>query len=413
MYEPETKPWTIGVTVRGFYDDNINSWANDSVLPPGYDRSSIGYEISPSILLDWKLDQTTIALGYTYSYKYFENKPVFNTDHVDQSHNFTASLAHNFNERTSLSVHDSFVIGQEPDLLRAGNTFSTFQRVSGDNIRNYGSIALDGKITPLIGYEVGYANAFYHYQDEDSLVDAGGNLIAASTGALMNRMEHNIHLDSRWQLQPDTVGVLGYNFREADYLADQPIGVTSDGLLMSDARNSRSHVIYAGADHTFRPDLTGSLRAGAQFVDYYNDPTADTDVSPYVQASLRYIYMPESYFEAGVTYDHSATDIVGTDPTQRGFTTDAESFVVWVNLKHRITANLYANLNGQYQNSKFQNGIYDSEKENFYLAGVNLEYRFTRNFSAHAGYNYDNLDSDINGRSFDRNRVYIGATASY
>jgi hypothetical protein len=30
----------------------------------------------------------------------------------------------------------------------------------------------------------------------------------------------------------------------------------------------------------------------------------------------------------------------------------------------------------------------------------------------HGGYNYDNLDSDI-GRSFDRNRVYFGVTATY
>ena len=31
----------------------------------------------------------------------------------------------------SISVKDSFVIGQEPDLLRAGNTFTTFQRYFG------------------------------------------------------------------------------------------------------------------------------------------------------------------------------------------------------------------------------------------------------------------------------------------
>jgi hypothetical protein len=34
------------------------------------------------------------------------------------------------------------------------------------------------------------------------------------------------------------------------------------------------------------------------------------------------------------------------------------------------------------------------------------------NFSAEAGYNYDNLHSDVFS-NYDRNRVYIGVTGSY
>jgi hypothetical protein len=49
----------------------------------------------------------------------------------------------------------------------------------------------------------------------------------------------------------------------------------------------------------------------------------------------------------------------------------------------------------------------------FYLLGLNLEYRFNSNFSADVGYNYDRLESDLGGRSFDRNRVYLGITATY
>jgi len=45
--------------------------------------------------------------------------------------------------------------------------------------------------------------------------------------------------------------------------------------------------------------------------------------------------------------------------------------------------------------------------------GLNLEYRFNPHLSAEAGYNYDRLDSDLQTRGFDRNRVYIGVKASY
>ena len=56
---------------------------------------------------------------------------------------------------------------------------------------------------------------------------------------------------------------------------------------------------------------------------------------------------------------------------------------------------------------------FDGDADLFYVVGVNLEYRFNRNFLANIGYNWDKLDSDIPDRTFDRNRVYIGVTASY
>jgi len=65
----------------------------------------------------------------------------------------------------------------------------------------------------------------------------------------------------------------------------------------------------------------------------------------------------------------------------------------------------------------YNGGSLDGESEQFWMAGLNLEYRFNPNFSAHVGYSYDRLGSDIlwnpadaNSRrsQFDRNRVYIG-----
>jgi hypothetical protein len=226
-------------------------------------------------------------------------------------------------------------------------------------------------------------------------------------------MEHNVHLDSRWQLQPQMVGILGYNYREFDYTADELLGFAGPTLsdaVYSDSRNLRSHMGYVGVDYTFRPELTGSLRGGAQFTDYYNDSYLDNSVSPYVKASLRYAYMPESFAELGFTYDRNATDIVGASAD--GFTADAESAVAYLNLRHRIASNLFGGVQGQYQHSTYYGGAFDDNVEQFFLIGVNLEYQINRYLSAHVGYNYDKLDSDI-GRTFDRNRVYFGVTASY
>jgi hypothetical protein len=75
--------------------------------------------------------------------------------------------------------------------------------------------------------------------------------------------------------------------------------------------------------------------------------------------------------------------------------------------------NLFGSLVGTYQHSTFSGGAFDNETDNFYLVGLNFEYRFNPHLSAHAGYNYDRLNSDIAGRGFARNRVYIGVTAAY
>ena len=70
-------------------------------------------------------------------------------------------------------------------------------------------------------------------------------------------------------------------------------------------------------------------------------------------------------------------------------------------------------ITGQFQNSVISGGVFNDVAERYYLVGLNVEYRFNPHLSAHVGYNYDKLDSDIFNRSFDRNRVYAGVTATY
>jgi len=396
-----SKPWSVSATLRGFYDDNVSCIPDDYVIPSGEDEDSFGFEISPSAQFRWDRDQTSISLGYTYSYKYYDSRPIGMDDHDDQNHNFNAALSHAFSERYQLQVVDSFVIGQEPDMLRAGSTFNTFQRISGDNIRNYGSIAFNAELSEQFGMEVAYANGYYNY--DDSNVDYGYS-------ALLDRLEHAIRLDGKWKATERTTGVLGYTFGMTDYTADQLIDPYSD--YTSDVRNSRSHYVYVGADHAFAPDLQGSLRVGGRYIDFYNDPTGEDNITPYVRGSLRYFYGTENYLEGGFSYDRSATDVARGSFANGAPTLDADTGTIFANLYHKLTPKLGGTVTAQFQNSEFNKGYYDGDSEQMYLIGLELEYRFNQYLAAHAGYNYDHLESDI-GRTFDRNRVYVGVTASY
>ena len=416
-----SKPWSVSATLRGFYDDNTATIPDGVSLPPGEKKQTFGYEVEPQAALVWAAEQTSVNLGVLYSLKYYENRPPGSADHIDQSVTFNAGVSHDFSERLKARVNDSFVLGQEPDLLRAGNAFSTFQRVDGDNIRNYGSIGGDFQLGPKFGIGAGYDNAYYDYKDTGETLSSTLDIIPSLAG-LLNRIENRFHVEGLYQIQPETKALIGYQFTDIDYTGDEYIAGNvlfpffGGPLVKSDVRNSRQHTGYLGVIHNFTPDLSGSLRAGVSSTEYYNDDSADNEITPYVNLSLRYTYMPQSYVEGGFSYDRNATDVVGLLAISGGsssLTLDAESAVVYATVNHRITPQLFARATGQFQNSKYNGGAADGKSDNFFLAGVELEYRINRWIAAHAGYNFDRLDSDLPVRSFSRNRVYIGVTASY
>lgn len=317
-------------------------------------------------------------------------------------------------------MRDSFAIGQEPDLLRAGNTYNTYQRISGDNLRNYGSIDLLAQLTPEFGLDLGYANTFYSYAD-NQYIAGPGPAIQPSNSGLLDELESKVHLDGRYQLQPQTVGIIGTQFRDTRYIGNQPIAFDLRHLQFesSDSRNVRSYYGYVGLDHNFRPDLTGSVRVGGYYNDYYKAPNNQNGASPYAMASLQYSYLPESYLQVGASYDYSTSSAFQAS-ANGDLTLNAESATVYATIKHRITPKLYGSILAQFQNSTYYGGAIDGNTDQDHVVGLNLQYRFTPNFSAEVGYDYDRLESNNvnyfgapgNG-GYDRNRVYIGVTGSY
>jgi hypothetical protein len=424
-----TKPWSLSATLRGFYDDNTSTLPKDTPVPAGEHKDSFGFEVAPSAALVWSVQQTTVNIGMLYSLKYFDNKPIGQTDHTSQAFTFNAGLTHSFNERIKMDVSDAFVIGQEPDVLRAGATFPTFQRVNGDNIVNHGTIGLEADLTPQIGIGAGYDNAFFDYKNTGPVAIAStlspplGVGVQPSLSGALDRIESRAHLEGFYHFQPETKGIIGYQFTQISYTSDELIGgdVTSfdpttgaitgvDNPIFSSYRNSRQHTFYVGGEHKFLPELSGSVRVGASYTDFYNS-TQSSQWSPYVLGNLTYHYMPDCHVDVGFSYDRSASDVVASGLGTA--TLDSQAAVVFVDLVHKITPYLYGSLLAQFQNSDYYGGFYDNQSEQYYLLGLDLEYRFNQYFSAHAGYNYDNLQSDIPGRQFDRNRVYIGVTATY
>jgi uncharacterized protein (PEP-CTERM system associated) len=225
---------------------------------------------------------------------------------------------------------------------------------------------------------------------------------------LLDRLEHLIHLDGRYQFCPTLVGLVGYSFRLATYTGDELLFPGSN--LKSDDRDYYSHYLYAGVDYDLSTKLRATVRLGGQFTDYAE--ANESQVSPYADASLTYLFCPRSSVAVGVRHDRHATDVVSPDAGGNP-TLDAEATVVYLTLTHQITSKLVGSLMGQYQTSEFNDGRNDGGVEDLFLMGANLSYSFSRHFSGEAGYNYDFLSSDAPGRDYHRSRVYLGLRAAY
>ena len=421
MESPAAKWWNVQATVRGFYDDNINTTPDKKDQDPGLPvvpkTHAWGFEVSPKVGVAWGNDQTSLTADYKYSFLYYDHRPAGNSQKYDQNHIFNLMVNHAFNERYAIHVHDSFTIGQEPDALRRDGAFYTPFRVSGDNKVNVGGIVFNAELTPLLGLELGYENAWFDYADKfnsnSPKNNDGVNFIGSNSG-LLDRIEQTPHLALQWHAMPDTTASLGYRFTQINYTADEIIGGPIAGPNpKSDIRDNRGHTLYVGLDHKFNPDFYGSIEAGGTYYDYYN--IHETAWGPYARLSLTYVYMQDSSVQLGFQEGRAATDVLGPADTVGDIVRDAETSVVFANVRQRIIPNLFANLLGTFQNQDFKGGgsDFNGKSEQFYEFGANLEYQFNHHLSAQVGYDFDKLKSDIPFRSYDRNKVYIGATASY
>src|SRR5690348_16240618 len=157
-----SKIWSASGTLRGFYDDNYTT------SPSGQARSSIGFEVSPEIDLNVALQQTELGLRYTYGLYYYQDRQNRGENPVDQTHQFDLWVDHAFNQRWQAKAMDSFVVGQEPELIDP-NT-SVAQRTDGSNIRNTATIDLNTVWTRLFSTKLTYQNTFFDYDNSGTTI---------------------------------------------------------------------------------------------------------------------------------------------------------------------------------------------------------------------------------------------------
>ena len=422
------KAWNMGATLRGFYDDNYDTLTHS--------KGSFGVEVSPNISINLPLRQTDFGMRYTYGLYYYQDRQDIGVNAIDQTHQFELWLDHKFNTRWHLNATDAFAVGQEPELLQSGA--SQPYRINGNNIANHANISLETQWTHMFNTSLHYGNAFYDYDSSGATVNAttltytpptinvvrgnGYQSVTPSLAGLLNRDEQNLGIDFQWVLSKTTTFFVGYNFSLVNYTGNEAIaaynfldngGNPSSLIYHSDSRDSMSHYLYVGLQHQFTANIGGTVRAGANYTDDFNDPLSDsTQVSPYVDLSINYTYVPGSYVQLGLTHDINSTQVASVNQNSGSLTSYQESTVLYASINHKFTPDLIGTIIGRFQNSQYVGGANDNSNEQDYGVGVNLHYQINRYFSTEIGYNYDNFVSSVQ-TAYERNRVYLGVSATY
>jgi len=400
----QSKPWTIGLALKGFYDDNYTT------SPDSRARESFGLSVSPYAALNKVMDQTLISLSYKYELRWYEDRPENEADHIQLA---KLRVNHAFSERFVVDFSDKFIYAQEGTVETDTVTTPTVLMTDADYVRNVAGLGVTAGLTEKVGLAVSYENQIYDYEQ-----DSGNN----NRSAMMDRMEHLAGLEGQIKLRPETMALVGYRYGIVDHTRDSVIYVPQEVLpglwvntpFENEVRDVNTHYLFAGLEHAFNPQLQADLRLGAMINDYPNaDQVAgwdDSSITPWADARLTWTYNPGSYLLFGVVHTLNQTDVAAQNQ---------ESTAAFVTLNHRITPKLTGSLRGHFQYSSYSEGIYDGDADLLYLVDLNLSYAFNPNLSAEVGYSFDKLDSDIDDsiagyeRSYSRNRFYVGLRAAY
>jgi hypothetical protein len=406
-----TKPWNVGATLRGFYDDNYMTFSKKTqdaakITAPGFQEDTFGFTIAPDAAFNWKTDQTTVGLSYIYTLTYFADR---SSPHDDQSHQANAKLSHAFSERYNIDVSDSFVIAQEPSILEPTAIGVALPlRTAGDNTRNTARINFDGRLSEQVGFDVGYNNTIYDFEQD------GSNFAVGSYSAVLDRMEHLFYTDLNYQIQPKTTVGLGYQYGIIDFTSKDTAGFAPGfGLYRGDARDQESHFVTANARHNLNAEVDLSGKVGVQFTSYENRFISKDKVSPYAEAGVRWRFADASSIQFNLRHSRSATDVAAD--SFGSVVADAQATSATVAFSYAITPKIRLDAMAMYQHADFNNGGGGSQADDLFFGSLVATYQFTNYLAAEVGYMYDRLDSDLlaGARSYTRNRVFIGTRLTY
>lgn len=390
--EPENlpfnrNPFTVSVTVREEYDDNINTARTNKV-------SAFKTYITPSLLFEYPSDNTVFSMRATFNATYFSNG---RTEPWEYGGQLLTSLSHSFTDRFSIDFRNQFRVAQEPDALD-GNL--TVLREDGTYINNNTSLQFNAQWTPIFSTVTAWNLQWWDYE-------------AQSLGEVNNRLDNRINHDFQWLVSPTVTFVVGGFYRNTTYLdqSNAPTVIGSNGQALIFPATDRDYQAiggYVGADWQASPTIVTGLRVGAELFD---PADATESVQPYATAYFDWQLGARSSLDANFSHQVSDTSIANQVAQL------STTFIVGFNYQWTPRFSTRAQLvfrNSDYSNATAVSGLGVGDfSEQTIAIGLSGSYEVNTWLSIIAGYSFTDLISEISVREYVRNRVWIGLTGTF
>jgi len=364
--------FTITADVREEYDDNIFSNGANKV-------ASLKEEITPSILFNYPMDNSTFDARYTFGFTYYNHSP--GNHSYDQDHDVVLRYNHAFSDRFNLDLRDDGGYHNDPALL---DSIGTVNR-SGGYYDNILTAEFTAQWTPLFGTVSSYSNNFIQYENGD-------------IGAFENSDENTFSQDFRFAFWPTVTFAAGVIYDNIDYFT------TSRGFT--------NYTGNAGLDWQVLPSLSLGFRLGGSITEINQGGGSST--SPYASANANWQLGERSRLI--FSYAHSVT------PTDISYAEATESDRFTANFLYNFTQNITTHLEATVSQNSYQDQFIDQATlgvsttqfdETVAAFDTGVTYHYNQYLDFELGYIFSRVDSPNVFRQYTRNQIYVGVRGTY
>ncbi len=360
-------PFRVSISVREGYDDNVYTTSTNTVE---------SFYTNGHVVMDYKFGdaRTQVAFQAFGGLSYYYNRP-FGRGY-DITTGLSLSVSHQATPRLGLGAALYLAYQSEPDF----NTGFGVNRRSGEYFYSSDKFSTSYQWSPRFSTLTSYTLGVLNYEDN-------------SVGFFEDRVEHTFGNEFRFLVLPTTTAVGEYRYQITEF--------------ETAPRDSMTHFVLGGLDHSFNPRFNISLRGGVQFreFDNFGDRT-----SPYAEGTLNYALTEKSSVSWNNRYGLDEPDVPGS-PSRSSFRTGLRG-------NYAFTPRISSTLSIYYQhdeNDGFQTPFFfiPSFSEDTLDLSLGVRYEINSVFAALAGYSHTEVLSDITLREYARNRYYLGLNATF
>lgn len=285
----------------------------------------------------------------------------------------TFNFEHQFSERLKISNNFYVTYGTNPNTAFGYGATSALW--NGQFLYGYNNFNVSYAWSPRFSTTTSYTFDGIGYEN---------SAVATS----QDRYSHLFAQQFAYKISKQTSLTAEYRYRLTDY-------------TKSPFQNYHSHFALVGVDHAWSENMSGSARVGAEL--FQNGSGNKT--RPYAEAAINYAVARQTELRW--------FSMLGFNGALLGNYTSSYGVNTGVQVDHHITKRLSVNGGASYGYSQLSGPSLPDQTQHSIFLNAGIGYQLMENISVNANYSFSTQLSNNPSVEFNRNRVSVGATATF